>query len=72
MSKAVSIRLQVPDDTEQFRLPPAVDQRLHFLLDRQDDDTPLTTAEREEAQGLVDMAEMLSLIRIKAKRAEVA
>jgi hypothetical protein len=27
---------------------------------------PLTTAERKEAEGLVDLAEMLSLLKLKA------
>ena len=34
------------------------------LLDCQDREQPLTPAEREEAQGLVDMAEWLSLLRL--------
>jgi hypothetical protein len=39
------------------------------LLDRQDQGTPLNAAERKEAEGLVELAEMLSLLRLRASRA---
>jgi len=41
---------------------------LQSLLDRQDDGLPLSTAEREEAEGLVDLAEFLSLLRLREER----
>lgn len=52
----------------EFKLPPGVNERLHELLDRQDQGTELTPAERTEAEGLVNLAEMLSLQRLRAQR----
>jgi hypothetical protein len=42
------------------------------LLDRQDEGSTLTTAERQEAEGLVNLAELLSLLRLRAERACVS
>ena len=69
MSQVVAIELEVPDDLAGFRLPPGVQTRLQSLLDRQDDGASLTTAERQEAEGLVTLAELLSLLRLRAERA---
>ena len=38
--------------------------RLTELLDRQDRGVPLTDAEQLEAEGLVDLAELLALLRL--------
>jgi hypothetical protein len=69
MSRVVAIELEVPADLARFRLPRAVNKRLQALLDRQDEGERLTAAERKEAEGLVDMAELLSLLRLRAGRA---
>jgi len=69
MSRCVEIELEVPDDLARFRLPPGVDARLTQLLDRQDRGSPLSAAERLEAEGLVDLAEFLALLRMRAERA---
>jgi hypothetical protein len=69
MSHVVTIELDLPDDLTQFRLPAAVNARLSELLDRQDSGVPLTDAERQEAEGLVELAEMLSLLRLRAEGA---
>ena len=53
-----------------YRLPEGVQQRLTELLDKQDQGTPLTDAERLEAEGLVDLAELLSLLRMRSERAD--
>ena len=66
----VLIKLELPPDLEQFKLPPGVGERLQDLLDRQDRGEPLTASERKEAEGLVDLAEMLSLLGLRAQRAE--
>ncbi len=65
---AVHLKIDLPDDLAQFRLPAGVDRRLQALLDRQQIDGTLTAAEREEAEGLVTLAEMLSLLRLRAGR----
>ena len=68
MSQAVQIELEIPDDLARFRLPEGVQQRLHELLDRQDRGVPLSADERREAEGLVNLAELLSLLRLRAER----
>jgi hypothetical protein len=69
MSRSVEIELEVPDDLARFHLPPGVHARLTQLLDRQDRGVPLSAAERLEAEGLVDLAELLTLLRLRAERA---
>ncbi|MDZ7311671.1 MAG: hypothetical protein ONA90_03685 [candidate division KSB1 bacterium] len=69
MPPNVLIDLEMPSDLEQFKLPKAVDERLQFLLDKQDRGEDLTPAERREAEGLVNLAELLSLLRLRAQRA---
>ena len=60
---------QIPADLVRFKLPPAVHARLQSLLDQQDRGQPLSVAERGEAEGLVDLAELLTLLRLRAERA---
>lgn len=67
MAQAVQIQIQMPGDLARFRLPKAVQKRLQTLLDKQDRGTPLTAAERREAEGLVDLSEVLSLLRLRAQ-----
>jgi hypothetical protein len=66
MSQVVTIELELPNDLAQFRLPAAVNARLRELLDRQDSGTPLKETERREAEGLVELAELLTLLRLRA------
>jgi hypothetical protein len=68
MSQVVTFELEVPDDLAKFRLPDGVNARLQALLDRQDRGQALTPAERREAEGLVSLAELLSLLRLRAER----
>lgn len=65
------MEVQVTIDLHQapLDLPPAVQNRLQALLDRQDQGETLTVAERQEAEGLVALAEFLSLLRLRAERA---
>jgi hypothetical protein len=69
MSQSVTIELEMPDDLKQFRLPKNVDRRLQELLDKQSRLGKLSAAERREAEGLVDLAEMLTILRLRAERA---
>ena len=68
MSDHVLIEIELPTDLEQFKLPEGMDQRLRDLLDRQDQGKDLTPAERKEADGLVNLAELLSLLQLRARR----
>ena len=58
----------MPAGMDKFRLPKGVNNRLQGLLDRQDRGEELTPAERMEAEGLVDLSELLSLLRLRAQR----
>ena len=69
MSHSVLIELEMPEDLARFRLPEGVHRRLQELLDRQDGGQPLTEAEQREAEGLVNLSEVLSLLRLRAERA---
>ncbi len=68
MSQAIDIRLEVPDDLPRFRLPEGVQHRLQELLDRQDQGEPLSAEEHPEAEGLVNLAEFFSLLRLRMER----
>jgi hypothetical protein len=60
--------IEVPVELAQFNLPQAVQERLQFLLDQQDSGYPLSQAEQQEAEGLVEIVEFLSLLRLRATR----
>jgi hypothetical protein len=60
--------VEIPVELTHFQLPDAVEERLQFLLDRQDAGDELTKAERLETQGLVELAEFLSLLRLRSQR----
>lgn len=68
MSQPVQFELELPDDLPRFRLPEGVARRLQHLLDRQDAGETLSPDERREAEGLVNVAELLSLLRLRAER----
>jgi len=60
----------MPFSAEKIRLPKAVDTRLQTLLDRQDRGEKLSAGERREAEGLVELAEMLTLMRLRSERVD--
>ncbi len=60
--------IEIPIELTHFQLPEGVQERLQILLDRQDVGEELTPAERLEAEGLVDLAEFLSLLRLRSQR----
>ncbi len=66
MTQLVTIELDPPGDLARFRPPAAVNARLRELLDRQDGGVPLKETERLEAEGLVELAELLTLFRLRA------
>jgi hypothetical protein len=69
MTVSLTLDLELPADLDRFRLPQAVHARLQTLLDRQDSGQPLTADERAEAEGLVSLAELLTLLRLRVERA---
>ncbi|MDC0681955.1 hypothetical protein WME95_20975 [Sorangium sp. So ce327] len=68
----VHVDVELPSDLAQLRLPAGVDRRLQALLDKQDRGEKLSADEAIEAEGLVDLAELLSLLRLRASRKEPA
>lgn len=64
----MDVTLQLPRDLSRFELPAGVQKRLQSLLDKQGGGEDLTEDERVEAEGLVDLADMLSLLRLRATR----
>lgn len=69
MSAPITFNFDLPDDLARFRLPIAVQARLQFLLDKQDSGQTLTENERQEAEGLVDVSELLTLLKMRMERA---
>ena len=51
-----------------FQFLEGVKDRLNSLLDRQDAGEILTKSEYNEAEGLVELVEFLSLIRLRAQQ----
>ena len=69
MRRSVQIQIEMPDDLAEFRLPDGVRRRLQHLLDLQEKGT-MTSDERHEAEGLVDVAELLTLLRLRSDQAK--
>jgi len=69
MVRNLTVKIDMPISAEQIKLPKGVNDRLQKLLDRQDRGEKLTSAELKEADGLVELAEMLSLLRLRTQRA---
>ncbi len=59
--------IEIPVELTHFQFPEGVKYRLNSLLDRQDAGEILTESERHEAEGLVELVEFLSLIRLRAQ-----
>jgi hypothetical protein len=64
----LTLEVDLPADLARFRLPEAVAAQLQDLLDRQDSGQPLTAQERDEAEGLVNLSDFLTLLRLRAER----
>jgi hypothetical protein len=61
----VQIQLQVPVHLANLAFPEALDRRLHTLLDKQDRGDRLSDDELVEAEALVEVAELLALLRLR-------
>ena len=68
MSAILSIDLPVPRGLADFSLPAGVQRRLTSLLDKQDSGQPLSAVERREAEGLVELADFLSLLKLRSRK----
>lgn len=65
---ALRIQLELSSDLANLSLPEGVDRRLQFLLDRQEAGEALTEDEQAEAEGLVELSELLTLLRLRTSR----
>jgi hypothetical protein len=65
----VELSLELPADLARLTLPEGVDRRLHNLLDKQDRGEPLSEDERIEAEGLTNLADLLTLLRLRSQTA---
>jgi hypothetical protein len=68
VSQAVAFQLDVPADLARFQFPDGVQHRLESLLDQQDRGKPLSADERREGEWLVNLADSLSVLRLRAER----
>ena len=66
-SVTLHIDLEMPADLARLRLPEGLDRRLQALLDKQEGAESLTPDERAEAEGLVELSELLTLLRLRAE-----
>jgi hypothetical protein len=62
----VDFEIELPADLAKLQLPEGLDRRLQLLLDKQNEGTPLTPDEQAEAEGLVDLADLLTLLRLRS------
>jgi hypothetical protein len=63
------ITFKLPEDATIMKIPVGLHNRLQVLLDKQDKEGDLSSAERAEAEELVDLAEWLSLLRARVELA---
>ena len=68
MPQTIQLEMEMPDDFARLCLPEGVEHRLDELLDKQDSGQRLTEVERREAEGLVDLNDLLSLLRLRSER----
>ena len=65
---SLAVEIELPENLASLKLPAGVDRRLQELLDKQDAGVALSENEQSEAEGLVDLSEILSLLRLRSKR----
>lgn len=68
MGYPIQVSLEMPEELAEFRLPDSVQRQLQRLLDLQDSGQALTTDQRQEAEALVNVAEVLTLLRLRSER----
>ena len=66
----MKIHLELPRDWQALLLPEPLQECLQNLLDLQDAQGGLTSQERREAEALVQLVDMLALMRLRADAAQ--
>jgi hypothetical protein len=67
MEPIVKLTIPMPANLARLRFPKALNDRLHFLLDDQSRKGKLSGAEKKEAEGLAEMASVLSILKLGAQ-----
>ena len=67
MNQTVQLTVPMPAELAKLRFPKALNDRLHFLLDEQGRKGRLSAAEKKEAEGLAQMASVLSILKLGAQ-----
>ncbi|MCI0358454.1 MAG: hypothetical protein L0211_08230 [Planctomycetaceae bacterium] len=67
MTQKLKTKFTLPEDWRRFKMPSALERRLQSLLDKQDSTGKLSAVEREEAEALVELSEMFSRLKIRAR-----
>ncbi|HEX4421599.1 MAG TPA: hypothetical protein VH165_26970 [Kofleriaceae bacterium] len=65
-SATIDFAIEVPADLARLRLSEGLDRRLQVLLDLQDSGAALSPDEQAEAEGLVELADLLTLLRLRS------
>ena len=68
MKRGLVVELELPSDYRKYRLPKTFDRRLSALLEMRNVRGKLSASERKEADELVRLSELLSLLRLRAER----
>ncbi|MEW6607757.1 MAG: hypothetical protein AB1414_09965 [bacterium] len=68
MNQHILVEIEMPTEINKFKLSKALNERLQYLLDKQDGGEKLTISERMEAEELVNLAEFLSLLSLRARK----
>ena len=68
MSQRIVVEIEMPASSAHFKLPAGVNRRLQELQDRQAQGDTLSDLERREVEGLIELADFFSLLRIRAQR----
>lgn len=66
----VLIELELPEILGDLRFHPRLNERLQTLLDKQDAGAILTPDEFEEAEYLVELSQLVSVLQMSARQAE--
>ena len=64
---SVTVELELPQDWKLFQMPVTLKARPNSLLDEQDKIGKLSKAEREEAQASIELADLLSLMKLRSR-----
>ncbi|HKI37218.1 MAG TPA: hypothetical protein VKA46_35515 [Gemmataceae bacterium] len=65
MATVIEAPIDLVEAVAELRFPPKTDRYMQVLMDRNNEGT-LTPAERDELESLVELSEVMSLVRARA------